>query len=198
MEAKVKDFYNSYSERFSQTRYAVWDVVKNFNSSIDPKSKILDAGCGNGKNMAYLQNEGHTINGIDFSDSLLDICREKSLNVQNSDIRNLPFQDETYDYVISIAVIHHLSSYCEQDKAIRELLRVTRKGGKVLFTVWAVEQDEHSRRCLESGSNLIPFEDTVRYYYVFNKKTFQELISRYTVDKFFLEKSNWNAILIKT
>ena len=198
MESKVKDFYNSYSERFSQTRYAVWDVVKNFNSSIDPKSKILDAGCGNGKNMAYLQNEGHTINGIDFSDSLLDICKEKSLNVKNSDIRNLPFQDNTFDYVISIAVIHHLSSYCEQDNAIRELLRVTRKGGKVLFTVWAVEQDEHSRRYLESGPNLIPFEDTVRYYYVFNKKTFQELISRYTVDKFFLEKSNWNAILIKT
>lgn len=198
MEEKVKDFYNSYSERFSQTRHAIWDVIKNFNNSIKPNSKILDAGCGNGKNMVYLQNEGHTVKGVDFSDSLLDICKEKSLDVQYSDIRKLPYEDNTFDYVISIAVIHHLSSYYEQVKAITELLRVTKKDGKVLFTVWAVEQDEHSRRDLESGSNLIPFEDTVRYYYVFNQKTFQELISRFKVDKFFWEKSNWNAILVKT
>ena len=93
MEEKVKDFYNSYSKRFSQTRYSVWDVVKNFNNSINPNSKILDAGCGNGKNMVYLQNEGHTVKGVDFSDSLLDICKEKSLDVQYSDIRKFLYPE---------------------------------------------------------------------------------------------------------
>ncbi len=198
MENKVKEFYNSYSKRFSQTRHAIWDVIIDFNKSIKPNSKILDAGCGNGKNMVYLQNEDHIVKGVDFSESLLDICKKKSLDVEYADIRKLPYEDETFDYVISIAVIHHLSSYYEQDKALSEFLRVTKKGGKVLFTVWAVEQDEHSRRDLESGPNLIPFEDTVRYYYVFNKTTFQELISRFKVDNFFWEKSNWNAVLIKS
>jgi len=198
MEDKVKEFYNSYSKRFSQTRHAIWDVIINFNKSIKPNSKILDAGCGNGKNMVYLQNEGHTVKGIDFSNSLLNICKEKSLDVEYADIKKLPYKNETFDYVISIAVIHHLSSYYEQHAAINELLRVTKKGGKVLFTVWAVEQDEHSKRDLELGANLIPFEDTVRYYYVFNQKTFEDLITRFKVDKFFWEKSNWNAVLIKS
>jgi len=42
MENKVKEFYNSYSKRFSQTRHAIWDVIIDFNKSIKPNSKILD------------------------------------------------------------------------------------------------------------------------------------------------------------
>ena len=129
----VKNFYNSNSNDFSNTRHSIWDVVKKFNRSINPKSNILDAGCGNGKNMVYLQNQGHNMTGIDFSDGLLEICKQKNLNVHNSDIRNLPFNDFTFDYVISIAVIHHLNTEEDRIKAINELLRVTKKGGKVLF-----------------------------------------------------------------
>jgi ubiquinone/menaquinone biosynthesis C-methylase UbiE len=198
MAEDVKDFYNSYSKRFSQTRHAIWDVIINFNKSIKPESKILDAGCGNGKNMVYLQNNGHIVNGIDFSEKLLDICRDKILDVEYADIRKLTYENETFDYVISIAVIHHLSTSNEQYKALNELLRVTKKGGKVLFTVWAVEQEEHSRRELQLGSNLVPFENTLRYYYVFSQKTFQDFIIPFNVEKVFWEKGNWNAILIKS
>ena len=77
----VKNFYNSNSNDFSNTRHSIWDVVKKFNRSINPKSNILDAGCGNGKNMVYLQNQGHNMTGIDFSDGLLEICKQKNLNV---------------------------------------------------------------------------------------------------------------------
>ena len=110
MELSVKNFYNSNSKRFSPTRYSVWESVKNFNNLIKSKSKILDAGCGNGKNMIYFEKNGHNVKGIDFSDSLLKICKSKDLDVLNSDIRNLPFENNTFDNTISIAVIHHLST----------------------------------------------------------------------------------------
>ncbi|XP_023549869.1 alkylated DNA repair protein alkB homolog 8-like isoform X2 [Cucurbita pepo subsp. pepo] len=48
------------------------------------------------------------------------------------------------DAAISIAVLHHLSTENRRKKAIEELLRVVKKGGLVLITVWAVEQEDKS------------------------------------------------------
>ena len=193
----VKNFYNSNSNDFSNTRHSIWDVVKKFNRSINPKSNILDAGCGNGKNMVYLQNQGHNMTGIDFSDGLLEICKQKNLNVHNSDIRNLPFNDSTFDYVISIAVIHHLNTEEDRIKAINELLRVTKKGGKVLFTMWALEQDNLSKRKMILGDNYIPFKGITRYYHIYNKDGVINLTNTFKVDDIFYDKSNWNVILVK-
>lgn len=196
MELSVQKFYNSNSKRFSQTRYSVWESVKKFNKLINPNSKILDAGCGNGKNMIYFKKNGHTVKGIDFSNSLLKICKSKDLDVISSDIRNLPFENNTFDNTISIAVIHHLSTNEDRIKAIEELLRVTKKDGKILITVWAIEQEEHSRRTFKLGDNIVPFEDSFRYYHIFNEESFLNLIKDYQVEKYFWEKGNWNAILV--
>ena len=197
MELSVQKFYNSNSERFSQTRYSVWESVKNFNNTINSNSKILDAGCGNGKNMTYFKKNGHTVKGIDFSDSLLKICKSKDLDVLNSDIRNLPFENNTFDNTISIAVIHHLSTNEDRIKAIKELLRVTKKDGNILITVWAIEQERHSRRAFKLGDNIVPFEDSFRYYHIFNEETFLNLIKYFEIEKYFWEKGNWNVILKK-
>lgn len=197
MSKLVKEFYNENYKRFSQTRYNVWDVLKKFNKEIKPKSYILEAGCGNGKNMTFLQDNGHTVKGIDFSNNLLDVCKSKNLDVEYADIRNLPFNDSTFDYTISIAVIHHLETISEIRNSINELLRVTKEYGLILITVWAVEQDCHSRRILKDGPNLVPFEDTFRFYYVFSKSSFKELLTAFNVQTIFWEKSNWNAIIKK-
>ena len=196
MELSVQKFYNSNSKRFSQTRYSVWESVKKFNKLINPNSKILDAGCGNGKNMIYFKKNGHTVKGIDFSNSLLKICKSKDLDVISSDIRNLPFENNTFDNTISIAVIHHLSTNEDRIKAIKELLRVTKKDGNILITVWAIEQEAHSRRAFKLGDNIVPFEDSFRYYHIFNEESFLNLIKDFQIEKYFWEKGNWNAILI--
>ena len=198
MELSVKKFYNSNSNRFSQTRYSIWESVKNFNNIIKSNSKILDAGCGNGKNMIYFKKNGHTVKGIDFSDSLLKICKSKDLDVLNSDIRNLPFDNNTFDNTISIAVIHHLSTHEDRIKSIKELLRVTKKDGKILITVWAIEQEIHSRRTFKLGDNIVPFEDSFRYYHIFNEESFLNLIKYFEIERYFWEKGNWNAIIKST
>ena len=135
--------------------------------------------------------------GIDFSDGLLEICKQKNLNVHNSDIRNLPFNDYTFDYVISIAVIHYLNTEEDRIKAIIELLRVTKKGGKVLFTMWALEQDDLSKRKMILGDNYIPFKGITRYYHIYNKDGVINLTNTFKVDDIFYDKSNWNVILLK-
>lgn len=52
----------------------------------------------------------------------------------------LPFRDETFDACLSIAVVHHFATAERRVRAIRELARVLRIGGKLIISVWAMEQ----------------------------------------------------------
>jgi SAM-dependent methyltransferase len=65
----------------------------------------------------------------------------------------LPFRDESFDAVLSLAVVHHFATTERRVSAIRELARILRIGGRVIITVWALEQK--SRR-FESQDVLIP------------------------------------------
>ena len=53
---------------------------------------------------------------------------------------SLPFRDESLDAVLSVAVIHHIATAERRVRALRELARVIRVGGKVMISVWAMEQ----------------------------------------------------------
>lgn len=58
-----------------------------------------------------------------------------------ADCMHLPYRSAVFDSVISIAVIHHLSTIERRVQAVQELCRVTRPGGSLLVYVWAFEQD---------------------------------------------------------
>ena len=67
----------------------------------------------------------------DFSEELVKICQKNGLNVVNGDIQNIPFRDNIFNYTICIAVIHHLSTLKKRKKAVDEIIRITKKGGKI-------------------------------------------------------------------
>ena len=52
----------------------------------------------------------------------------------------LPYRDNAFDAVVSIGVIHHLTTQRRRTAAIAEIARVLRPGGRVMFYVWAMEQ----------------------------------------------------------
>ena len=197
MDDQVKDFYNQNYKRFDTSRYSVWLEVKKFFEKIPTEIKVLDAGCGNGKNMIYLQNKGISVKGIDFSEKLLQICRNKNLDVEEADIRHLPFPDNSFDYVISIAVIHHLSKESDRHKAIKEMLRVCKPGGKVLFSTWASEQPCTSRFSFDLGDNFVKWEDTKRYYYIYGRETISNFLRPYNIESLVLDQGNYFIKLIK-
>ena len=58
-----------------------------------------------------------------------------------ADCLELPFKAAVFDSVVSIAMVHHLSTVERRVKAIEELCRITRSGGTLLVYVWAFEQD---------------------------------------------------------
>lgn len=79
--------------------------------------------------------------GLDYCAALTAAARTRGGHeVLTCDNLHLPFRDETFDAVLSVAVIHHFATTDRRVAAIKELTRVMRIGGKVLITVWAMEQ----------------------------------------------------------
>lgn len=64
----------------------------------------------------------------------------------NGNCLSLPLKDNTADAVISIAVIHHLSTEKRRLKALTEIARVLRVGGEALIYVWAKQQVKNDQK----------------------------------------------------
>jgi len=146
MEKKhVYEVYEKIAPHFSNTRYKPWPKIEKFLSELEPGSLNLDVGCGNGK---YLHVNSQTVVniGTDRSFNLIGLAMEKNQENQTfvCDSLSLPCRDGTFDSCISIAVIHHFSTISLRVKAVREMARVLRVGGRVLILVWAFEQ-EHKK-----------------------------------------------------
>lgn len=134
--------YDAIAPHFSSTRFAKWPKVAGFLSSLPSGSVVLDAGCGNGKYLEF--NPNCYFIGCDISYPLVKICVDRGSEVLVADAVSLPYRTDFGDAAISIAVLHHLSTEYRRKKAIGELVRVVKKGGLVLITVWAVEQEDTS------------------------------------------------------
>ena len=182
----VHAVYEQIADHFHETRFSYWPLVTNFLKQTPPNSIIGDIGCGNGKYL-QLQKEleksgdvkGHSvIVGCDRCISLIKVASERgpTLIVDNL---SLPFRSESFDAIISIAVLHHFASAERRIQALAELFRVTRSGGRIMVSVWAFEQE---KREYPSQDSLIPWmyrgqPDTVyqRYYHLFQKGELEQL-----------------------
>lgn len=77
------------------------------------------------------------------------------MQVALCDNLELPFRDNSFDAVLSLAVVHHFATTERRVGAIKELARILRIGGRVIITVWALEQKQ---RRFESQDVLIPWQ----------------------------------------
>ena len=110
------------------------------------------SGCGSGK---YLSCNPLIYNvGSDRCKNLTEIAREKDSEVLICDNLALPYKDDSFDAVLSIAVIHHIATTERRVRAIRELARILRVGGRIIISVWSMEQPH---RRFESQDVLVPW-----------------------------------------
>lgn len=95
---------------------------------------ILDAGCGTGWHSKILSGKGHDVFGTDISENQIAHAKHNSplSTFVIGDILSLPFNDDTFDVSYTINTLHHLTSWKEQKKALRELGRVTKKDGLII------------------------------------------------------------------
>jgi SAM-dependent methyltransferase len=103
---------------------------------LPPRARILDAGCGSGRNMVELARYG-AVTGIELSETSVALARERDAGeVILGSVLEMPFADASYDLAVSLDVIEHL----EDDlAALRELRRTVAPGGALLVTVPAYQ-----------------------------------------------------------
>lgn len=158
-EEYVHKVYNEIAGHFSETRYKPWPIVTEFLESRQVGSVGIDVGCGNGK---YLNvNPQIFLIGSDRSSGLIQCAREIDgrHNVVVADGMRLPHRDGSFDFAISIAVVHHWASRERRIAAIAHILSKLRAGGEALIYCWALEQGS-SRRGYHEGMQqdvLVPW-----------------------------------------
>ena len=128
---------------------------------IKDKKRILDIGCGTGVITAdiALLTQG-CITGIDIDKKKLEYARTllpDTVDIMTADALTLPFKDNTFDLVVFHVVLVHIK---EQQKAVKEMARVTQKNGTVLAVL---EPDYAGELCYPENKMLLAllehFED---------------------------------------
>lgn len=97
-------------------------------------NRVLDLGSGNGRHAIYFAEQGFEVSGVDISEQAIAWAKDWSsgkglqIDFRVADIVALPFEDSTFDVVVSHGVLDHVSSEVSQ-KAIHEVRRVLKTGG---------------------------------------------------------------------
>jgi len=114
---------------------AVGEVVK-----LSQSAKVLDVGCGPGKWSMMFARKVSSVMAIDISPNMIFLAREnakrenlRNINFRTMNVTNLDFPSETYNLVNCVTVLQHLQSNDAWKRAVREIARVTKKGGYILL-----------------------------------------------------------------
>ncbi len=117
--------------------------------------KVLDIGCGNGYVLSHYAKNGAFVTGIDITQTAVDITKSRfrSLGLSGdifvANAEELPFEDNTFDCVCSMGVLHHTPN---TQKAINEAYRVLRGGGRLIMMFY------HKNSLLSMWNfNMLPF-----------------------------------------
>lgn len=207
--------YDAISDHFDQTRYCPWVGVELFIRQLPTNIKLLDVGCGNGKYFSI--RDDIDMYGCDPCKNLVNIVKNRypHVNMRCANGLNLPYESETFQATISVAVLHHLTTIENRMIFLRELTRVTSPGGYILITVWSTniqDKRKHKWRFLDTQSQssqgidvIIPWNDKKnniydRYYHLFTEDELKCLINdipELTFKSLQYERDNIQCILQK-
>ena len=192
---RVNRNYNSIAKDFSRTRNKPWYEIRFlFSNYLFSGDKVLDLGCGNGRNILYFNEKLTDYYGVDNSAELISLARKKypQKNFTIDNALNLSFSGNFFDKVYSIAVLHQIPSNKLRLKFLKEAKRVLRPKGLLVLTVWKLHKLDHlvlalkssfmkmmNKSKLDYGDVLIPWGDKIeRYYHFFSEKGLKELVKK--------------------
>lgn len=147
----IKEYWENQAREHKSSHEASWGdnfmidlEIETIGKHFGINQNVLDVGCANGYS-TFRQAEAHdisSITGIDFAENMISEARQrqsgikldKNISFEVGDVRNLNFDDNTFDLVYTTRVIINLPNWNEQMNAIDECLRVVKPKGKVVLS----------------------------------------------------------------
>lgn len=130
------EYYNAHAAEYA----AHWNEripgqLAAFAELLDRSSHVLDAGCGTGRDSAWLTDAGYSSVGLDYSPAMLAEARKRfDGRLVAGDLRDLPFGENTFDGVWAWASLVHLTKD-DATTALSEICRVLRPDGVACISV---------------------------------------------------------------
>lgn len=152
MECKeqIKD-YTKDAENYDSKRYIGKDAEfiddirrSRLKKLLNPNKgmKILDVGTGTGSGVIFFANNAKEMIGLDATQAMLDEAQKKAdkLGIKNiklvhGNALKLPFDDESFDSVMSLNFIHLFKPVENQKRLVKEMERVLKKGGSLVIEI---------------------------------------------------------------
>ena len=126
---------------YDEISRGIADSIEHCVLRLNPRAgeRILDLSTGTGWTSRVVARRGAHVTGVDIASGLLEAARAKAaaenlpIDYQLGDAENLPFENETFDAVVSTCGVMFAS---RPEAAAAELARVCRKGGRIGLTTW--------------------------------------------------------------
>lgn len=173
--------YNKQIVNLSELKIMPWhkSVLSELQTRNLENLRVLEVGCGNGdfSNYLSLNTNKLDITGVDFSNESIKIANEKKIsfgaltsNFEVADAENLPFDNESFDLILSCECLEHVPN---PQKMIEEIYRVLKKGGQIILTTenysnayaYYIAYLKFRKIDFDSGSSTQPIE----HFFVFWK-----------------------------
>jgi demethylmenaquinone methyltransferase/2-methoxy-6-polyprenyl-1,4-benzoquinol methylase len=150
--------YSRQAERYDETRSASPSVMRPLREALAgaPGRRLADIGGGTGNYALALKREGWEPVVVDRSAEMLAQATAKGLETVESDAQRLPFEDERFDAVTMISMLHHVE---DRRAALAEARRILRPGGRLVLegytredaaTLWILGYLPSSRDWMEA------------------------------------------------
>lgn len=134
--------WQRFPEMYAQWEKQFLDYMQPHNAAFFKGKKVLDAGCGNGRFAYYAAKYGAEVWAIDLGPAI-EVARKNTegagnIRIVQADLHNPPFAPESFDFIYSIGVLHHLP---DPERAFQILLQYLKPGGEIqIYLYWTAER----------------------------------------------------------
>lgn len=144
--------------------------------------KILDAGCGNGRNLKWFYHNNYSIFGVDTDLTKIELNKKKYPNQTNhfsvNSLENLPQTKAFFDHIICNAVLHFAKNERHFFKMFSELIRVLTHNGTLFIRMASVFGLEHKIISIGNGRYNLP-DGTERF--LLTKNILHKITTNYNI-----------------
>ncbi|MBI2281345.1 MAG: class I SAM-dependent methyltransferase [Bacteroidetes bacterium] len=141
-EKTVKSFgeewlkFNSFSPKeINVAGSQYFDIIDN--KLLNATSVVLDLGCGSGRWTKFVASKVKLVEAIDPSTAIFSAAslneNETNVRITQASVSNIPFDDETFDFVICLGVLHHIPN---TQQALIDVVKKIKKGGAILLYLY--------------------------------------------------------------